>query len=444
VPPTPPPPTKILVVSHSAELYSGNAEVVRNILLGLLANYSGQYHIRQVGLRPISAVTSVPWEIIPTKRSPSPAGLVLAPSDLDGEETLREILSSWLPDLVFIHNDPLPAFRQIMAVSGRVPVLAYLSIDGAPLPDVLRGLPAKVSFATMSQFSKQAFCALNGLRAANCHVVCAPADTGRFEPVEPAVKMALRRENRPLDGMEGVFILGWVGRNQWRKQLWINFQIISLLRTGRYRRCALCGTAQALKESGKFCPTCGSASFSPAQPIGDIVLWIHLPTGREKGDWVLEELERAYGLRAGTDILYSDDCAANSHIAVSDMPLLYQMWDALLYLSGGEGFGLPSLEAMACGLPVVYSNYSSHGEWLSAAQGGLGISGILQPEPPHAIMRQISDVYQAVGAVLKLYEDRELGRQFGANGRAFAERHDMDRIAARWHDIIQECIGRFS
>jgi len=42
-----------------------------------------------------------------------------------------------------------------------------------------------------------------------------------------------------------------------------------------------------------------------------------------------------------------------------DMPLLFNASDAYLHTSEYEGFGLPILEAMACGVPVIASNRAS-------------------------------------------------------------------------------------
>ncbi|TSC66500.1 MAG: group 1 glycosyl transferase, partial [Microgenomates group bacterium Gr01-1014_80] len=46
-------------------------------------------------------------------------------------------------------------------------------------------------------------------------------------------------------------------------------------------------------------------------------------------------------------------------ISYDELPLLYSGAEVLLYPSFYEGFGLPILEAMACGIPVITSNVSS-------------------------------------------------------------------------------------
>ncbi len=123
--------------------------------------------------------------------------------------------------------------------------------------------------------------------------------------------------------------------------------------------------------------------------------------------------------------------------------MLYRIWDGLLFLSGGEGFGLPAWEAMCSALPVVYTNYSAHGEFLSRADAGLPVGGILQPEAKTCIWRMVADVPQAVEAVRKLYFDRALARRLGENGRSFAEQFAIETQVAAWHRTFGE-LARFA
>jgi len=55
----------------------------------------------------------------------------------------------------------------------------------------------------------------------------------------------------------------------------------------------------------------------------------------------------------------ADRIVLTGHVSAADLPVLYNLADALVMPSLYEGFGLPVLEAMACGTPVVTSNVSS-------------------------------------------------------------------------------------
>ncbi len=66
-----------------------------------------------------------------------------------------------------------------------------------------------------------------------------------------------------------------------------------------------------------------------------------------------------------------------------EMGRLYTGCDCFLWPSRGEGFGLPALEALASGLPVIASDYSSHMEFLKkdgkARPGVLPLKGEIVP-----------------------------------------------------------------
>ena len=54
-------------------------------------------------------------------------------------------------------------------------------------------------------------------------------------------------------------------------------------------------------------------------------------------------------------------------MAEIELPLVYNAADLFVFPSFYEGFGLPPLEAMACGVPVITSNVASLREIFSGA-----------------------------------------------------------------------------
>ena len=59
------------------------------------------------------------------------------------------------------------------------------------------------------------------------------------------------------------------------------------------------------------------------------------------------------------DSKYADDIILLGYVSREHMPIIYSGAKVFIYPSHYEGFGLPVLEAMACGIPVIASNTSS-------------------------------------------------------------------------------------
>jgi len=55
----------------------------------------------------------------------------------------------------------------------------------------------------------------------------------------------------------------------------------------------------------------------------------------------------------------------------ADLATLYNSCDAFVLPTKAEGWGLPIIEAMACGLPVIVTDYSAHTEYVNSQNGYL-------------------------------------------------------------------------
>lgn len=62
------------------------------------------------------------------------------------------------------------------------------------------------------------------------------------------------------------------------------------------------------------------------------------------------------------NIIFADQFAYRVGFSDEAMALLYSSFDVLSFATMGEGFGIPTVEAQACGTPVISSNFSAQPE----------------------------------------------------------------------------------
>ncbi|MCX5694948.1 MAG: glycosyltransferase family 1 protein [Candidatus Omnitrophica bacterium] len=86
------------------------------------------------------------------------------------------------------------------------------------------------------------------------------------------------------------------------------------------------------------------------------------------------------------------------HVIIDDLVGIYNLTDLFVYPSIYEGFGLPPLEAMACGVPVIASNTSSMPEVLDDA------AILTDPHDSDQIANKMAEVLTDSGLKIKLKE----------------------------------------
>jgi glycosyltransferase involved in cell wall biosynthesis len=454
--------TKILIVTDSPVLPTGLAETTRLIFGGLLERHPDEYELHQIGLFQCYAVTTPKWPVYPTRTFKDRHGkLNFAPDDKHAEKTFLKLLPKNQPDIVFVFGDPQNVLHFCLPKEQRrYRLILYVTFDGLPLMQELGpALSRADQILTMSEFSMDVLrrCSKTAWQGKLDYLYC-PADTARFTPASEPLKAEMRRDLLPPWMPQDAFLLGWVGRNQWRKQVWVQYKVLHYLRTGKYLVCHDCGKVSLFdwdpsrqthldelrltlesRPDYKYdvCAHCRSHSIEPAKPLSDVFLWCHMAED-PKDEWPARWLERQFGVERGRDLWYTPGHQAKAGLSPDDMPMLYKLWDCFLYLSGGEGFGVPAWEAMCSGLPSVYTNYSAHGELLTRAGAGIPVGGVLQPERESCVWRILADMPQTIEAVRRLYYDRDLRTALSANGRKFVDQFATESQVEKWHRIFQQ------
>jgi glycosyltransferase involved in cell wall biosynthesis len=137
-----------------------------------------------------------------------------------------------------------------------------------------------------------------------------------------------------------------------------------------------------------------------AKQHDDAVLYVHTEDRGAMGGIDLRELADAVDI-PDEQIRFVDQYAYRTTIPPELLAAVYTAADVLLCPSMGEGFGIPVVEAQACGTPVIVSNFSAQPElvgdgWLVEGQpwwDSAQRSWLVAPQVP-SIIEALEAAYQ--------------------------------------------------
>jgi glycosyltransferase involved in cell wall biosynthesis len=104
---------------------------------------------------------------------------------------------------------------------------------------------------------------------------------------------------------------------------------------------------------------------------------------------------------------------------------IYSASDVLLATSYGEGFGVPTVEAQACGTRVIASGWAASKDLVS--DDSWLVDGQVFWDEPQKAYFQIPNVGSIVDSLIDAYDDT---RGFSATARKFALQFDAETV---WH-----------
>jgi glycosyltransferase involved in cell wall biosynthesis len=110
------------------------------------------------------------------------------------------------------------------------------------------------------------------------------------------------------------------------------------------------------------------------------------------------------------------------YVSQEDLPLVYNLSSLFAYPTSYEGFGLPVLEAMACGVPVITTDVSSLPEIV-------GEAGILVP---------VNDVEALYGAMIEVLRDEDLRQEMTNKGILRAAKFSWEQTAKLTFQVYQQ------
>lgn len=137
--------------------------------------------------------------------------------------------------------------------------------------------------------------------------------------------------------------------------------------------------------------------------------------------WHCDDIERQLA-----KLCEAGEAVRLGYVPKSDLPALFSGCTAFVYPSAYEGFGLPVLEAMACGAPCVVGAETALAEIAGDA---------VETAPPRN-----SEALAAV--ILALLEDDTVREQLGRSGAAFARGFSWRRAAQRHLAVFTEARQR--
>jgi glycosyltransferase involved in cell wall biosynthesis len=136
-----------------------------------------------------------------------------------------------------------------------------------------------------------------------------------------------------------------------------------------------------------------------------------------KSGWLYDDT-----LRALKETGVADTVVLTGYVPQEDLPALYSGALCFVYPSYFEGFGLPPLEAMKCGAPVIVGNKTSLPEVVGDA----------------ALTVDPFDVEAIASAMQRVIESPALREELSIKGRARAETFDWRETARKTLAIYQE------
>ena len=254
---------------------------------------------------------------------------------------------------------------------------------------VVEGMDIRVA---MSKFGQKILKEQTGL---DSFYIPHGVDTNIYRPLPKSIIEMIKKENN----WDKKFVVGCVARNQSRKQL------------------------TRLIEAFKIF----------AENKDDVVLFMHTHPHDPAGNNLIDFSKK---IKIENKIVYSGMVSPFLGVPQSQMNVVYNCMDIHVLPTTGEGFGLPIIESMSCGVPNLCTEYTTAKELLEGHGEMAKITTFVSGDKNTD--RAFVDVEDLAKKMDKLYYDKNLRERYSVDGRKFVlDNFNWEKVVRAWLELFE-------
>lgn len=196
------------------------------------------------------------------------------------------------------------------------------------------------------------------------------------------------------------------------------------------------------------------SNFVKMNPDDDIYLYLHLdphdPLMFQDTNHNYQFVELIDTMGITDRVIITNNITYDKGVSEEKMNEIYNLFDVHVIATGGEGFGVPFIEGMACGLPTIATDYTTSAEIIKAQDPYSGEvitdlskwRGLLvQPSRYYLEQSQVHKAWIDIDELVKMfdfyYNDRDILRKHGDNAEEYVQKYyTYDKIMERWDDLL--------
>jgi glycosyltransferase involved in cell wall biosynthesis len=168
----------------------------------------------------------------------------------------------------------------------------------------------------------------------------------------------------------------------------------------------------------------------------DSYLYLHTQDGSKPNDGMVNLLYycKRVGLELGKDVGFADQYSMLIGYSEDQMNTIYNCMDVHMLVSMGEGFGLPQVEAQACGVPVICGDWTAMPE-LMFSGWKVGRNECLPQytlQNTYQFIPLVPAIVDRLEQAYKNHQSTAAKKEYSERARKGAEKYDIDRVVEKY------------